>query len=225
MKTMRSLLVVLSVALGLVVFGPSTAYACSCVQSSPRDFFDRADVVVEGTVTDADGSGLTGAGTTRYLVEVDGVFKGEATERLTFGSASSSAACGLEGVEVDKRTVFFLSWSDGEEWEPDTALVANSCGGTGQVTAAQAARLAGGAATSPEQAGPAAGKPGGRTVTDEVAAVREPEPGGPSRLWPTTGEWATYAGAAALLVLAIALLARVARRGRSDGAGHDVAGQ
>jgi hypothetical protein len=195
MRSLRAVLVVLLSVTGLVLLGPATAYACSCVQSTPRDYFERAEVVVAGRVVDrsAASGGPFGAGdTVRYLLEVDQVFKGKATERLELVSGVSGAGCGLESVAVDDRGVFFLYRADdasGLGWDAGPTLAANLCGGTGQVTRAQAARIAG-----------SGGPPG--DSSSAAGLLRRPEPGGPSRLSPTTGEWATYVGGGALVLLA-----------------------
>ena len=137
---MRALLVpvVAVVATGsFVVLGSGPAYACSCVTNSPRDFVGSADLVVEGTVQDvAASSGWSSADDVTYEVAAEAVYKGEVTERFAFVSPASGASCGVEGVEADRRYLFLLTRVD-DGWH------GSLCGGTGQVTAAQAERFAG----------------------------------------------------------------------------------
>jgi hypothetical protein len=208
MRSVRAVLVVLLAVVGLVLVGPATAYACSCVVSTPQDQFERADVVVEGSVVAADASTLGEGRTTHYLVEVDGVFKGDATRRLSFATASDSAACGLEGLVVGDRRVFFLEMSEDREWGFGTALSATNCGGTGQVGVQEVERIAGAPAGPPLRATPG-----------PVRAARE---AGPVRPGPGPTAWAAYVVGAGVLLL---LAAPAARRRRSGGAGDDVPGE
>ncbi len=199
MKTLRGVLVVLLSAFGLVALGSATAYACSCVQQTPRSAYDGAAVVVDATVVQQDSpSRITGStDTVRYLLDVHTVYKGFATERLEVGTVASGASCGLEGIEVDDRQVFFLYETTGEEWDPDTALAANLCGGTGQFTPDQVERVAEGRTPPSSEASPVVGPAAG-------PVARDPEPGGPSRLWPTSAELTAYAVGGSLLLLLLA---------------------
>ena len=197
MRTMRGLVMVLLSAFGLVALGSATAYACSCVEQTPRSAYDGAVVVVDATVVQHDTPlrMTSSADTARYLLEVHTVYKGVATERLEIGSLVSGASCGLEDVHVDDRKVFFLYETTGEEWDPDTALAANLCGGTGQFTPDQVERVADGRTPPSSDASPVAGPEAGGPV------ARDPEPGGPSRLWPTSAELTAYAVGGTLLAL------------------------
>jgi hypothetical protein len=195
MDAMRSLLVVLVTAVGLVVLGPSTAYACSCATGSPRDYTEWADVVVEGTVVEKAGPDRprSSIDTVVYTLEVSRVFKGEAGERLEFGSVLSGASCGLEGVNVKHEGVFFLYRPSGSDIDPDTELAANLCGGSLSVTPAQVERVTGeGQAPTAEVValGPVAAEPG------EDVRAPQAEPG--------RSPWPAYVGGAALLLLAAA---------------------
>jgi hypothetical protein len=188
MDAVRRLLVVLVTTVGLVVLGPSTAYACDCATATPRSALGYADVVVEAAVVQKDEpEQLEGMDVTRYLLEVRTVHKGEATERLEFASNYSGAACGLEGVEVGHRGMFFLyrPTADGG-YEPDAALVANLCGGSMRITQAQVERVTGPGSPPRSDASPVAAEP-----REDVRAPADP---GRSR-------WPAYAGGAALMLL------------------------
>lgn len=94
----------LAATLALGVAAP--AQACSCAQSTPRDYVKRADAVFTGTVSRATKSGST----LRYSVSVGRVYKGElttATVRLRTGAQQS--ACGLGRLPADRRYVFFAA--------------------------------------------------------------------------------------------------------------------
>ncbi len=172
---MRSLLAAVLVALGLVVFGPGTAYACSCVVRTPTELLQGADVVVVGTVRQtgeraqpAPGELVVGPRALTYEVEVETAVKGEAVPRtVEFHSSGSSASCGIESLPADRRTVVFLQ-RDAE------GLSANSCGGTGWVSAEQV-RTAAGLQTDPPAGGgaeqPGADRPGTEQPATTGSAV------------------------------------------------------
>lgn len=192
MKTLRGVLVVLLSAFGLVALGSATAYACDCAIPTPRSALGYADVVVDATVVEKhEPTKLVGMDSTRYLLEVHSVLKGEATQRLEFESNYSGAACGLEGVNAKQRGVFFLYHPESDSsFDPDADLVANLCGGTMRFTAAEVERVSGPRGEPRSDASPVAGP-----------VAREPEPGGPSRLWPTSAEVTAYAVGGTLLAL------------------------
>ena len=160
MDVVRRLVLLLLMAGGLVVAAPGAAHACSCTTANAADFVTRADAVVWARVADVQMPAM-GNGQAHYLLEVDTVHKGATTERLRLDSEASGAACGLEGIEVGRRYVFFLRAAGGEEWRADL------CGGTGEVRRAQVVSLLGAGRTS-----------------------EQPEPGGPQSLPPSAYSYA-----------------------------------
>ncbi len=165
---MRSVLAAVLLALGLVVVGPSTAYACSCIVSTPAELLDRADVVVLGTVADREPARSDGTvAAVSYVLDVQRVYKGQAGLQVEFATSGSSASCGLDLVVSDRPRVVFLTRADG-------VLTGSSCGGTGMLTPAQVAGLTG-EGTEPATPEPA---PTAQGVGDPAAAVGVPAAGG-----------------------------------------------
>jgi hypothetical protein len=131
-ETMRALRLIVATAMtavGLLVFaqaGPSLA--CSCAMSNMNDQVKIADVVATGTLTDIkepdSGPVISSADPIQYVVDVDHAYKGGPPSRLAFTSARLGESCGLEGMHVDRRYMFFLLRDDSGH------LSANLCGGT-----------------------------------------------------------------------------------------------
>ena len=185
---MRTVLVGLLLAAGAVLAVPGAAHACSCVSADARQFVTWADTVVWAEVTDAQ-LPPSGAGEAHYLLQVETVYKGEATERVRVDSEGSGAACGLEGIEAGRRYGFFLQGDS----SPYTASL---CGGSGTVERDQLERVVRGV----DGAGASDGEPAGGA----------PEPGGPDRLPLSPYSYAGM-GAGVLVAAVVALLAWVRR--------------
>ncbi|MDP3890956.1 hypothetical protein [Nocardioides sp.] len=126
---MRRLLLALFLACsGLVLLSPGPAFACSCADEGPRKLADRADVVLTGTLVDIE-EAADAAGDTTYLVDVDRLYKGpDVAGSVEVLSASSGAACGLEGMTLEEDYVLFLQRSN-EVYRADL------CGGTAPAAA------------------------------------------------------------------------------------------
>lgn len=200
MRTLRGLLSVLAAAAGLVVAAPGAAYACSCVDDRAGTAVRSADAVVWAEVDEVQMPAM-GGGTASYLLSVERVYKGEVTERAQVDSEASGASCGLEGIEVDRRYVFFLD-GDGPRW------YAGLCGGTGQVSRARVERVLAGAED---------GAGVDRTSDDPG---RDPLPGGPTRLPVSPASYAGMVlGGAAAVVTGVVMWRR---RGGSGPARGDV---
>lgn len=126
MRALRLLLAGVLGALSLVVLTTSPSFACSCVQASPAEHVDAADVVVLGTVVDRQGPPLrpvmSSGDPATYTVEVERVFKGVVRPTVHVLSADSGASCGLE-AEEGRRYMVFADRTRGELW-------AGLCGGT-----------------------------------------------------------------------------------------------
>lgn len=131
---MKRLLAVLLLA-GLVVLMPRPAFACSCADVGPAAYVDYADVVVEATVTGVDREG-DGRGNASYDLDVHGVFKGVARDRVVMQSTGGEGMCGIAAFGRGDRAVFFLG-RDGDE------LTSNLCAGNGFATVQQVERLLG----------------------------------------------------------------------------------
>ncbi len=209
MRTPRAylgaLLAALVVAGGLVLVAPGPAYACSCVAGGPRQYVEWADVVVWARVDHAQvpPSAIGGA---HYLLDVERVYKGAATQHVQVDSSASSAACGLEGIEEGEAYVFFLQG----ERPPHSASL---CGGTGMVKRAQLERVLD-TDGDPVVTDGAAGDSGGEGQPAAAPEGQDPAPGGPADL--PVSAW-SYLGMGAGVVVALAaaafwLVRRPARR-------------
>jgi hypothetical protein len=120
----RLLLALFLACSGIVLLQPTAAFACSCVGEGPRKLAERADVVLLGTLSKIV-QPQDDAEDTTYTVDVARLYKGPDVARtIQVTSASSGAACGLEGMTVDEDYVFFLQQANG-------GYRAGLCGGTG----------------------------------------------------------------------------------------------
>ncbi len=124
-------LTVLVSGASLVTWGAGPALACSCAYQHMPEFVDGADEIFAGTLTGTSGPPERGVVSSTdpitYAVEVDAVYRGDVGSVAYFESAMSGASCGLEGMEVDRRYLVFVS-TDGSE------RAATSCGGTAPAT-------------------------------------------------------------------------------------------
>jgi hypothetical protein len=146
MTVIRAALAGLLLAAVGVLAVPGTAHACSCVTADTEQFVEWADAVVWARVDVVDMPAM-GNGDAHYLLTVEEVFQGSVTERVRVDSAASGAACGLEGIDADRRYVFFLEGGG-------SPYSAHLCGGTGfgvDRADLEAVGLTGGA---PEAGGP-----------------------------------------------------------------------
>lgn len=187
MRVVRVSLVAVVGLLGsllLVVGGAAPAAACSCAGVGLARYVEMADVVVTGVLEDVEepDDGLFGGptGTAEYRVRVESTHKGRATEDLVFTSAADGSSCGVEGIDADRRYVFFLTRGQAE-------LSSSLCSGNQPASSALDRRLAAlvGPATAPVPGGPDGG------------------PGeGPDRDWwlPATGAVLAGLGAVGVLV-------------------------
>lgn len=89
------------------------AQACSCVELTPEEVWDSADVVVVGHVTDRRGD-PDGFDELSYEVRVSTVYRGSVSEVLTFTAHASSGACGWLTDPSDDDRVLILTEIDGE---------------------------------------------------------------------------------------------------------------
>lgn len=154
MRTIRGLVAALLVALGVVAFAPTPAYACSCVGGTAADFVVGAEVVLTGTMEKRDEPAVwnSSADPATYTVTVDRVYKGAATSTQEVLTPVSGASCGLENIKLGERYVVFGSYAD-FMGEPTDELWATLCGGTDRATpdyvaAVEAVAGAGGPPTS-----------------------------------------------------------------------------
>ncbi len=122
----RVVLAALLGGVGLVLFTPAAAHACSCVGGDVATYADRADVVFTGTLVEVTPPPArlfwSSGDPATYSFDVERVHQGEVGPSAEVRSAVSGASCGLEGMRAGSRYVVFATLDDG--------LWANLCGGT-----------------------------------------------------------------------------------------------
>lgn len=190
---MRRMLLVLAVTAGMLVLTPGTSWACSCVTSTTAEQAQRADTVVDGTLSYVTTNGIERT----YGVSVTGVYKGRSADFEKLVSNANEASCGLGDLATGKRYLFFISG------EHPGRMRVGLCGGSTLYDARVAAAIA--AVTGPP------------TVPSEI---RQP-PRGPVDEDPIAGT-AWYTAVGTTLVLAAVLvgliwLRRSSTRKRSNG--------
>lgn len=124
----KTLLACLFAPIGLIPFlSPQAAWACSCMQSTPEEQMERADVVFTGRVIDqqmktVETQPFGGRTWVQWTFAVEADHKGSVSEQVTVESASNSAACGVN-FQMGERYQVFANQSK-------TALRASLCSGT-----------------------------------------------------------------------------------------------
>ena len=126
MRTIRRLLPLLLVLLGLAFLKPDVAGACSCAGASPEESAAQADLVFLGTVAEVT---LTNrsvrAGSSdplRVVFDVQTVYKGDGEEELVLETARDGASCGYT-FQVGQRYLVYARAVDG-------VLTTDLCSGT-----------------------------------------------------------------------------------------------
>lgn len=160
-------------AVGLSWGTTPCASACSCAISSTEEKVGFADLVGEGTViaVDAPSDVVSSTDGTVFTIELDRIWKGEATSIVEVQSPTSSASCGLDGLSEGMEIVLFAGHTDIMGTPTPDQWQANLCGGTGPVDEQVSAELDQllGAARMPEPSTAApvesqAGVPGGALI-------------------------------------------------------------
>lgn len=124
----KTLLACVLTPIGLIPFlRPQAAWACSCMQSTPEEQMERADVVFIGRVIDrkmkaVETQPFGGRTWVQWTFEVESDQKGSVFEQVTVESASNSAACGIN-FQLGERFQVFAN-------QNKTALRASLCSGT-----------------------------------------------------------------------------------------------
>lgn len=131
-----------TVTLALVLVGTvsSPACACSCVQTTTRESFERADAVFAGTLVSRDEQ----ADKATLVFEVSDVYKGTVSARQEIVTHVSGATCGLELTGRGPHLVF--GNAEGSDFEPspdEGQYVGGLCGGSRPFDATARAELAG----------------------------------------------------------------------------------
>ncbi|MBI4900027.1 MAG: hypothetical protein HY829_06060 [Actinobacteria bacterium] len=132
MRLLASVLLTVLASFGIVVTGGAgPALACSCAFQRFPEYVAYADAVFVGTLAEIEGPAkrqiMSSTDPVTYTVAVDEVYEGAVGSTTVFESAVSGASCGLDGMVVDRRYVFFTTAEGG-------VPTASSCGGTAPVT-------------------------------------------------------------------------------------------
>jgi hypothetical protein len=132
MRLLASVLLTVLASFGIVVTGGAgPALACSCAFQRVPEYVAYADAVFVGTLVEIGGPPkrqvMSSTDPVTYMVAVDWVYQGDVGAVAVFESAMSGASCGLDGMVVDRRYVFFTTAKGG-------VSTASSCGGTAPVT-------------------------------------------------------------------------------------------
>jgi hypothetical protein len=132
MRLLASVLLTVLASFGIVITGGAgPALACSCAFQRVPEYVAYADAVFVGTLVEIEGPPqepiMNSTDPVTYTVAVDAVYQGDVGSTTVFESAVSGASCGLDGMVVDRRYVFFTTADGG-------VPTASSCGGTAPVT-------------------------------------------------------------------------------------------
>ena len=126
MHTMRRFFPALLLLLGVLLAHSETAQACSCVQATPAESADRAELIFLGTVGETAltnrGRTVSSADPVRVTFDVQTVYKGEADATLTLETARDSASCGY-AFQVGGSYLVYARAVDGK-------LTTDLCSGT-----------------------------------------------------------------------------------------------
>jgi len=116
------ILLAVAMAVGLAGVPLQQAFACSCAMTSIEESAAMADAVFAGTVVDQQPVGLDPAGALAatepmpggmgeivYTFAVDGVAKGDVTERAQVLGGGDGASCGMS-FGMAERWLVFTTW-------------------------------------------------------------------------------------------------------------------
>ena len=129
----RSVFLILLLAVALVPAAPGPAHGCSCATPAVSEAVEHADVVVTGRLTGARLDGRFGDQVV-YEFTPSELHKGEGRPVVEVRSASSGSACGLGRMVAGRTYVVFAH-------EHRRELVAGLCGGTAPAAAPYVERV------------------------------------------------------------------------------------
>ncbi|HEY5820606.1 MAG TPA: hypothetical protein VIT20_01430 [Propionibacteriaceae bacterium] len=107
---------------------PTSAYACSCAETTAARALRSSDAVFRGTVTQADPVKRDGQ-RVDLRFEVDAVYKGEVYADQVVATAAHEASCGLETSVGSRWVIFAVQNIEGEGDDAVTRLVTDLCRG------------------------------------------------------------------------------------------------
>ncbi|MGQ0844663.1 MAG: hypothetical protein ACT4QF_11055 [Sporichthyaceae bacterium] len=112
------------------VLGANPAYACSCIQSTEQENYERADVVFKGTMNDVEATNRQ-SGDRTFFFAPSTTYKGKTTDPQEVSTAGNSAACGVDLTGGGPFLVFANFDEEDEKGELRTSL----CSGTREIGA------------------------------------------------------------------------------------------
>lgn len=127
---MKHPLLSLSTAIGAFLVA-TTAYACSCMMSTPAEHYERAEVVFSGTVTavsEPDRNRIIG-----YTFDVDQEWKGDVGSSVLILSHQDSATCGFNFSEGGEYVVFAYTRDGTTSSSYNNELWTGLCTGTASI--------------------------------------------------------------------------------------------
>lgn len=118
------------VAFATLAAASGTACACSCVGLTDAEALRQSQAVFVGTLREVRGPALMidSSAPSRFLFDVEAVYKGEVHTVQSIASASDGASCGLE-IDVGQRALVFATGAASYDLE-DGEYEAGLCGGT-----------------------------------------------------------------------------------------------
>lgn len=165
------------------VLGANPAMACSCIQSTEQENYERADVVFKGTMDDARATNDQ-FGERVFVFTPSTIYKGKAAKPQKVSTAGNSSACGAD-LTGGGPFLVFAAKADGAKAGLSTSL----CSGTREIgtdekpdfkahgdTSDGRMYKGGGDPVSPPCCKPLVGEPGAEPAPD---AVPDNEAGGP----------------------------------------------
>ncbi|MGQ0464846.1 MAG: hypothetical protein ACT4QG_05960 [Sporichthyaceae bacterium] len=109
------------------VLGANPAMACSCIQSTEQENYDRADVVFRGTMDDVEAANDR-FGARVFVFTPSTTYKGKTTTPQKVSTAGDSAMCGVDLTGAGPFLVFANKADDGK-----AALSTSLCSGTREI--------------------------------------------------------------------------------------------
>ena len=146
------------VAVATLAAASGTACACSCAELTVEEALRNSAAVFVGTLREVRGPtvSLSSSDPSRFVFDVEAVYKGGVHEVQSIVSASDGASCGLE-VNVGERALVFAHGS-GQSSLLDGEYAAGLCDGT---------RVISGSALPPLLGAPIAMLPGSSVVGED----------------------------------------------------------
>lgn len=139
-KVWMLMLLMAAASLGISWHGAPQASACSCVAMTTAERAENAELVAVGTVTKSSvpvGEVVYGSDPITLTIEVESLWKGEASRTVEVQTPGSSASCGLDGLAPGTRIILFARHSDlmGAPLEGWGSLLCDGTGTFDQATA------------------------------------------------------------------------------------------